>query len=306
MPKINAQVADYAQVLNNYVYLNPSFVGMTTCPHVFTSYRNKYVSQADYSSTYLSFDMGLKNYNANMGVSLLHDVQNNAFRETEILGIYAHTFRLKKKLYLNASLAAGYVYGATDYSNFVFPDMLDVNQDEIGTSGESFEWVKRHDFNSEFGLLLFNDDFYAGMTIKNLQGNFTAANENENYFPRIYSFHGMTRISTTKAFLLRYLIWFYPHMNIVIGGSSSYTQLGLILQKWMIQAGGAYRQNFAGNENSFVFFVGVVEKKFRFAYNCDLTRNSIKQFDTHEVSLSYQFDCREKKKKFEAVKAPTF
>lgn len=106
--------------------------------------------------------------------------------------------------------------------------------------------------------------------------------------------------------MLRYLIWLYPHVNVVIGGTSSYAQLGLILQKWMIQLGGAYRQNFPTNANSFSIFVGVVEKKFRFAYNCDMTINSIKRVGAHEVSLGYQFDCRTKKKKFEAVKAPTF
>ena len=138
-----------------------------------------------------------------------------------------------------------------------------------------------------------------------MQGNITEENKKCNFFPRIFSFHSLGRFSTTKAYTQQYRIWFYPHVNLVVSNVSSYAQLGLVLQKWMVQAGGGYRQNFSKNANSFTFFVGVVQKKFRFAYSCDVTRNTTRKFDTHEVSLGYQFDCREKKKKFEAVKAPT-
>lgn len=304
MSKLYAQIADFTQIFNNYVYLNPAFVGTTDCPHVFTSYRSKDYSMGNYSSAYCSFDMGLQKQNSSVGASLLQDSQYKTFRETELLGIYAHSFQIKKNLFVDAALAMGYVYGTTDFSRFIFSDMLNVFADEVGVTGENIEKKTRHNFNSEMGVLLYNDIFYAGMTIKNLQGNISVTNK--NLFPRIVSFHGMAKFSTTKAYMKRYLIWFYPHINMVIGGSSSYTQLGLILQKWAVQFGGAYRQNLDWNENSLSFFVGVVEKKFRFAYNCDMTRNSIKRIGTHEVSFGYQFDCREKKKKFEAVKAPTF
>lgn len=303
---ISAQIADFSQIYNNYIYLNPAFTGITSCPHVFTSYRTKNYSQARYSSSYLSFDVDMKNSLGSCGVSLLHDVQNGVFRETEILGIYAKTFRLQKYLYMNASLAAGYVHGKTDYSGLVFPDMLNVFDDGLGTTREILDADSRHNFNSEMGVLVYNDVFYAGMTVKNLQGNISLANKNANFFPRIFSFHGMAKFSTTKAYLKEYLLWWYPSVNVVVGGKSSYAQFGLILQKWMVQMGASYRQILPNNENSFAFFVGIVEKRFRFAYNCDMTINSSKQFDTHEVSFGYQFDCREKKKKFEAVKAPTF
>ncbi len=304
--KSYAQNTDFSQVFNNYVYLNPAFVGTTTCPHAFTSYRAKNVSLDGYHSAYVSFDMGMEKQNANIGFSLLQDNQGNVFSETEVLAIYAHTFQLRKKLFMNASLAAGYVHSSTIPSNLIFPNMLDVFQDDIGATRESFEKYSHNNLNSECGILFYNDLFYAGMTVKNLQGNISIENKNENLFPRTFSFHAMAKLSTTKAFMLKYLIWIYPQVNLVVGKTSSYTQMGVILQKWFLQFGGAYRQNLKWNANSLSFFVGVVEKKFRFAYSCDMTINSTKRFDTHEVTLSYQFDCREKKKKFEAVKAPTF
>lgn len=301
-----AQVTDFSQGYNNYIYLNPAFVGTTSCPHFFSSFRSKNFSQGAYNSAYLSFDMATQKDSESFGFSLLQDGQYGVFHETECLAIYAHTFQIQKYLFMKASLAAGYVFGSTDYSELVFPDMLNVYSDSHSSTGEYLARETRHDFNTEMGVLLYNKFFYAGMTIKNLQGNITAYNKNHNIFPRIFSFHGMAKFSTTKAYMKRYLIDIYPIVNVVVGRNSSYAQMGVILQKWMVQFGGAYRQNLPRAENSLSFFVGVVEKKFRFAYNCDMTRNSSKQFDTHEISFGYQFDCREKKKKYEAVKAPTF
>lgn len=303
---ISAQIAEFTQIYNNYVYLNPAFVGTTSCPHVFSSYRSKNFSQARYSTAYVSFDVDMKQSLGSCGFSLLHDVQNGVFSETELMAIYARTFRLQKYLYMKTSLAAGYVYEKSDYSDLVFSDMLHVFDNGYGTTREILDTDIRHNFNSEFGVLVYNDVFYAGMSIKNLQGNVSRDAKNANLFPRIFSFHGMAKFSTTKAYMKEYLLLFYPSVNVVIGGCSSYAQAGLILQKWMVQIGASYRQILPKNENSFAFFVGIVEKRFRFAYNCDMTINSSKQFDTHEVSFGYQFDCREKKKKFEAVKAPTF
>lgn len=302
----SAQIVDFSQVFTNYIYLNPAFVGNTSCPHIFTSFRNKNSFSDGYTSAYASYDMALGRTSSSMGLSFLQDIQDNVFYETELLAIYARMFQLQKHLFMTTSLAAGYVHSSTNYGSLIFPDMIDVFQENMGTTGENTDVYKKNDFNSEFGLLVYNEIFYAGITIKNLQGNISNFNKTENLFPRTFSFHGMAKFSTTKAFTQKYLIWFYPHVNIVIGGTSSYAQLGLVLQKWMLQFGGAYRQNLPCNAKSFTFFIGVVEKKFRFAYNCDMTINSSKRIGSHEVSLGYQFDCREKKKKFEAVKAPTF
>ncbi len=304
--KLSAQIVDFSQVYTNYVYLNPAFVGVHSCPNVYTSFRTKNSLSDGYNSAYISYDMELKKTNSGLGISLLQDIQDNVFNQTQLLTMYAHTFQVQKRLCLAFSLGAGYVYGVTDYSNLVFSDMLNVFHDGLTSTGESLTKIERHNFNSEMGVLLYNDVFYTGITVKNLQGNITEKNKNENLFPRVFSFHGMAKFSTAKAFMKRYLIWIYPHVNVVIGGTSSYAQVGVILQKRMIQFGGAYRQNMPMNANSFGIFVGVVEKKFRFAYNCVMTNNSIKNIGTHEVSLSYQFDCREKKKKYEAIKAPTF
>lgn len=306
MGTVVGQTPEYSQIFTNYISLNPSYVGMTECPHVYTTFRTRTLAEDTYNSAYMSYDMSFRRTNGNFGLSVEQDMQSQVYKETEVLCIYAHTFQLQKYLWLRASLAAGFVRGMSDYSNLIFSDMINVMQEPLSQTGESLEKIVRNNFNSEAGVLLYNSFFSAGMTVHNLQGNVTADNKNANIFPRIFSFHGMAKFSTTIAYTQKYLIWFYPHVNLVFGGTSSYAQVGLILQKWMLQLGGGYRQNFPCNANSLSFFVGVVEKKFRFAYNCDMTRKLTKRFGTHEVSLSYQFDCHVKKKKMEAVKAPTF
>lgn len=85
-------------------------------------------------------------------------------------------------------------------------------------------------------------------------------------------------------------------------------QSNIIITLNQLQTGVGYRQNFPVSNESFVFFVGFVEKKYKFAYNCDVEIKSKigGNFKTHEISFSYQFDCVGKRKKYGAVKAPGY
>jgi len=306
---VYSQIPDYSQIHTNYLYTNPAFAGINNCPHAYTSYRSKFSSiDGGYSTNYLSFDTYSSILKSDLGFEVLHDIQSSTFFTTSILGIYTKEFQLKKKLFLKTGIGAGILSYGIRSNNLIFSDMINPFDNEISETNEEISSINHQILDIEPGFLLYNDFFFSGITIKHFQEGITKKSRESNRLNRTISIHGGSEFSTTKAFTKKYLITFYPHINVTLSPTSSYTQIGLIAQKGKVQLGGAYRENLPFEAESFIVFVGFFEKKFKFAYNCDISINShlTNNLNSHEISFSYNFDCLAKRKKYEAVKAPIF
>ncbi len=304
-----AQTPDFSQSHTNYIYTNPAFAGITNCPHAYTSYRTRYASiDGGYASNFISFDMYVSQLKSDIGFYFIHDIQNSIYYSTLFQGIYAKEFQIRKKLFFKTALSFGVVQTKIQTKNLVFSDMLNPFSEDLEQTNEVFFDEKSLFGTVEPAFLLYSDNFFAGVTAKHIQSVF-GKNHSKNYplEPVILLYAG-TEFSTTKAFTKKYLIVMYPYVHVTISPLVSYTQIGMIAQKGRIQFGGGYRQNLPVDAESFEVFVGFFEKKFKFAYNCDVSINSYikNNFNSHEVSLSYNFDCITKRKKYEAVKAPLF
>ena len=303
------QTTDFSQIHTNYIYTNPAFAGIKSCPQLYTSYRNKFNSiDGGYSSNFLSFDMYSSTIKSDLAIRILHDIQSNTFYSTSIMGIYAKEFQVKKKLFFKFGLGIGALRNGFQTKNLIFSDMIDPFESNISPSQEEILSKNVTYLDIEPGILLYNDIFFSGISIKHLEEGITKKTKEFNRINRTVSIHSGCELSTTKAFTQKHLIWFYPHINITISPSASYTQVGVVSQKGKVQFGVGYRENFPLEAESFLVFVGFFEKKYKFAYNCDVTINShIKNnYNSHEISFSYAFECPTKKKKYEAVKAPIF
>jgi hypothetical protein len=62
------------------------------------------------------------------------------------------------------------------------------------------------------------------------------------------------------------------------------------------------------NQDAFIVLVGLMTTNFRFGYSYDVTvsRLSNATAGSHELSMTLQFNCRPKKKKFTPVSCPSF
>ena len=306
---VQAQIPDFSQSHTNLIYSNPAFAGIYNCPHAYTSYRTKYASIAGgYSTNFISFDMYMSAIKSDIGAYVIHDIQNSIFYSTLFQGIYAKEFQLRKKLFLKTALAGGVVQTRIQTQHLVFSDMLHPFSDDFEQTKEEFFDKNKWYFPIEPAFLVYSDNFFCGITIKNLQAKQREKNIENSSLQRVYSLYGGTEFSTTKAFTKRYLVTMHPYVNVTLSEMFSYTQFGMIAQKGRVQFGGGYRQNLPFDAESFEVFVGFFEKKFKFAYNCDISINSYikNNCNSHEISLSYEFDCIAKRKKYEAVKAPLF
>jgi hypothetical protein len=243
--------------------------------------------------------------NTDIGLSVLHDIQNSVFHTTGIAAIAARDIFIARGVMLKYALALGYYYSRISGENLIFPDQINPFSTEISTSGEEFTGKMQHLYDIEPGILLYTYNIYAGITAKHIQ-EFFRKNSFFNPLHPTISIHAGGYFETSRGSSLKYLYQWYPHLNISIAPSSAFTQLGMRVQRNFLEFGAAFRENFSFNAESFILFVGLVQKKYKFAYNCDITLNSRKRnyFNTHEISLSYTFECRTQVRKMGAVRAP--
>lgn len=305
----NAQIPDFSQSHTNYIYSNPAFAGIKNCPHAYTSYRSRYSSvDGGYSTNFISFDMYVSAFKSDIAAYIIHDIQNSVYYSTMFQGIYAKEFQLRKKLFFKTAMALGMVQSKIQTNNLIFSDMLNPFSNVLEQTEEDISAKNTINFTVEPAFLVYSDKFFGGVSIKHIQANIIKKRKEDYLLQRVVSLYAGTEFSTTKAFTKRYLVLMYPYVNVTISDLFSYTQIGMIAQKGRVQFGGGYRQNLPLDAESFEVFVGFFEKKFKFAYNCDISINSYitNNCNSHEVSLSYDFDCMTKRKKYEAVKAPMF
>lgn len=301
-----AQAVDFSQTPGNYIYTNPAFAGNNNCPTLYTSYRIKHFGNNNlYSTNFLSFDNYAASLNTDIGVTLLHDIQNSIFQTSGVSAIFAKDILLTKSIMLKYGLGLGYFYSTINREKLIFSDMLNPFSPETSVSGENVSTKTQHLYDIEPCLLLYTYNIYVGVTAKHIQEYFRK-NSFAGPLHSTISIHAGGYFETSRGATFKYLYQWYPHLNICIAPSSSFTQLGMLVQRNIFEFGMAFRENFSFNAESFIFFVGFVQKKYKFAYNCDITLNSRKRnfWNTHEISLSYTFDCREQRKKLGAVQSP--
>ncbi|MDR0940877.1 MAG: PorP/SprF family type IX secretion system membrane protein [Bacteroidales bacterium] len=304
--ELYAQSVDFSQTPSNYIYTNPAFAGNNNCPTLYTSYRIKHFGEGNlFSTNFLSFDNYAASLNTDIGFTLVHDIQNSIFQTSGMSAIVAKDILIAKGVMLKYGLGLGYFFSNINKENLVFSDMINPFTPEIGTSGEDLSTQKQHLYDIEPCLLLYTYNIYVGVTAKHIQEYFRKQSYTNPLHATI-SIHAGGYFETSRGASLRYLFQWYPHLNICIAPSSSYTQLGMRVQKNVFEFGVAFRENFSFNAESFIFFVGLVQKKYKFAYNCDITLNARKQnyWNTHEISFSYTFDCKTQRKKLGAVQSP--
>lgn len=307
--QIFAQNTDFTQFHTNRVYTNIAFAGMQQCPQLYTSYRTKHTElEGGYVSAFASVDGYISMLEGDVAIKILHDIQQNILHSTGTIMSYAKEYKLRKHLFLKAALGAGFTNNSLFNSQLVFSDMLHPLYGIVKESDENKIANSQMFFDSELGCLVYNMNFYAGLSIKHLNHFFSyARNKNIPYVP-VFSAHAGTEFSNSKGFERKGAIWFYPHLNVTVSRLSSYIQSNMIVMLSQLQTGIGYRQNFPISNETFVIFVGFVEKKYKFAYNCDVEIKSKigGSFKTHEISFTYQFDCIGKRKKQSAVKAPGY
>lgn len=299
-----AQDPEFTQFYANPLYLNPAFAGTARCPRLVMNYRNQWPAlTGTFVTTSASYDQHVETISGGLGLLVTNDrAGKGTLTTTTVSGIYSYQQAISRKFSLKAGFQATYFQKALDWSKLTFGDMIDPRKgfiyetQDIPRGGT----VSNVDFSA--GLLGFSEIFYVGAAVHHL----TEPNESlivgNSPLPMKFTGHAGAVIPIDKR---RRYSEANISPNILYRRQGEFQQLniGLYVNKGPLVGGIWYRFN-----DSFIALIGIQTDVIRFGYSYDVTVSELTPATagSHEVSMTIQFDCRPKRKKFRSVSCPSF
>ena len=306
---VKAQSPDFTQITNDLLYTNPAFAGTKVCPRFIGGYRDKFVSLGNvYQTFYGSYDQYSDDIKGDFGVTFVNDLQSKGvINNTQAGLIYAKDISLSSKMTLKLAMQGEFLQHSVNTANLSYPDMIDPVYGFIYKTGEPVISTQFQKANVNAGVLAYSDKQYFGLSIYNInQPTSTLATKNYVLQRKISLQYAYTIMYRPAQQSIKDATYLMPNILVFNQGKSTQIDYGINITKYFLMGGVSIKQNLTTNFDSFSVLIGFVQKRFKFAYNCDLslTRVTGSLFDTHEASFTYYFSCVEKKKKNKAINCP--
>ncbi len=267
------QAFSYNQYADNLITLNPTYSLLDNSGSVSLLGRKQFVGITGAPTTLLfNGSLPLESINATAGIFVVND-QFAIEHLTEINAFFAKAIQLNANSKLAVSLNAGVKNYRADYSS------LDSTDPTFGAD------VRETQPNIGFGIMLFTDRYYVGISVPQLtfQSLGTASAQNASYLQNHYYIAGAylfksEDIGIKPATLISYT------KDLPVNFNFSTT----IYLKDLLGIGANYNTN-----RQFAGIISVNTKKFKIGYSYEFGTSSsnLQGFNnaTNEVSLSYRF-----------------
>lgn len=300
----HAQDPEFTQFYANPLYLNPAFAGTARCPRLVMSYRNQWPAlSGSFVTTAASYDQHVDALSGGLGLIVMNDrAGKGTLTTTSVSGIYSYQQAISRTFSIKAGFQASYFQKSLDWSKLTFGDQIDPRKGFIYETadtprGDNVSFV---DFSA--GILGFSENFFVGAAVHHL----TEPNESlivgTSPLPMKFTGHAGAVIPIEKR---RRYSNSNISPNILYRRQGEFQQLnvGLYVNKGPLVGGLWYRFN-----DSFIALIGIQTDVIRFGYSYDVTVSELTPATagSHEVSMTIQFDCRPKRRKFRTISCPSF
>ncbi len=306
---IQGQDLIFSQFYNAPIHINPAFAGLNNYPTFSTNYRLQWPGINNVYKTFaFSYDQYFKDFNSGFGLIALTDDQGEGtLKTTQIAGIYSYRLRFKDDWQLKFGLEVGYSQTRLDFSKLIFFDQIDPGVGPFNSSGVPFPTgeIQPDNLNNgyidvNFGMLLYNPDFYVGLSIDHLNGpynGFFALNNNDALpLPIVLSVNAGTQIVLESDNKGNPSTFISP--NVLISRQTDFTQVnvGAFMQVKQI-FGGAWLRHAIGNVDAVIFNFGVDINYIKIGYSFDLTGSELgpNTGGSHEIGIVLRLKNLEKK-----------
>jgi len=315
LSSIQGQDPHFSQFYANPLYLNPAFAGVKQCPKVNVNYRNQYPSLGVYQTYSASYDQYVDALNGGVGVLIVQDeAANGALSLTEASLIYSYHLSVSREFSILFGAQGTFRQRALDWSSLTFPDQIDPFYGFVKPTNEI---PPNNNINSHldltFGIVGFTENFYAGVTASHLTQPNEAFLTNNNLPLKISAQVGGTIPIGRKRLYNSLDNILIPNVVFQSQGGASQLTGGLSFNRGLITGGLGYRQALGAlstNPDALVFIVGIApnEVPWTFGYSYDYTISPLKNTlgGAHEMTMSYQFPCRTRRTRYNAIKCPKF
>jgi type IX secretion system PorP/SprF family membrane protein len=300
-----AQDPAFTQFYANPLYLNPAMAGTNKCPRVVLNYRNQWPAlSGNYVTTSASYDQYVDAVSGGLGIRVLND---NAGRGTlnlfQINAIYSYQFNLSDAVSAVVGFEGGYFQRSLDWDKLTFGDQIDSRRGFIYTSQDQERGGNADNVDFSSGFVVFSENFYVGGAVHHLfEPNESLIVANAP-LERKYTFHAGATIPINKDIRGESETSISP--NFLYQQQFGFRQynLGLYVKRGPLIGGAWYRF-----DDAFIALLGVETDRFKIGYSYDLTTSELttQTAGSHEISFTFNFNCRPQKKKFRAINCPQF
>lgn len=302
----NAQDPQFTQFYANPIYLNPALTGSTGCPRVNMNYRNEWPSLSGNYITYsASWDNYVENISGGIGVIALHDQQGQGTISTTMLGaIYNYHLRIGRDFRMMFAGRAAMFNKTLDWDKLTFGDMIDPRKGFIYATGDIPRGGNVYFFDASAGVVGYSKHFYFGVAGHHLNQPNESMIVGESKLPMRITGHMGAEIVLGKHSMYSNSTSIIPNIIYQYQNGFQEINLGTYIKYGSFTAGVWYR-----SLDAFVLSLGVSTAKFKVGYSYDITTSKLRnQFSggSHEVSLSINFNCKDRPVKFRTISCPSF
>jgi type IX secretion system PorP/SprF family membrane protein len=300
-----AQDPEFTQFYANPLYLNPAFAGSVRCPRLVMNYRHEWPSIAGtYLTTSASYDQYVNSLHGGIGVLVMNDRAGEGTITTNNASlIYSYHLAVSRTFSIIAGFQGTFTQKKLDFSKLTFGDMIDPRYGFYYTTKENIPDNASPiyaDFSA--GLLAYSNRFYGGLVVNHLaEPNETFYSNGSSPLPRKITGHVGMSIPLDRESSISPNILYQQQQDFRQINLGMYMNRGpLVFGLWVR---GSNR-----NADSFIALVGLQQGLIRFGYSYDITvyKLALVSGGSHEISLSLQFPCKPKKKKFRTISCPSF
>ena len=307
------QDPEFTQFYSAPLNLNPALAGTSQCSRATLNYRNQWNAigqgfNAGYVSYMASYDHFAKGIKSGLGMSIMVDNQGAMADPTGtsdglaplitmnyITGTYAYRMYFDNEMTMQIGMQAAYVSPGIDINRLIFEDQLDALQGYVNsTTSEQLNADPTSVINFNAGAVLYNDNFYGGIAVKNLTEpnprlSFVE-NSAEFILKRRITVHGGAIIPLNKRYNQE--TYLAPEFIFTTQGPAKQLNMGVYWDNRTIFAGMWARYTFS-NFDAFVPYVGLKQEAFQVSYSFDFTVSKLQTAQslvgTHEIAIIFKF-----------------
>ena len=307
-----AQDPEFTQFYANPIYLNPALAGSHGCPRVNLNHRNQWPSLSGaFITNSVSYDQYSNILHGGIAVQVTNDM---AGKNT----INWSTINLAYSYHLNVTREFSFLFGAQatwnqkflDWNKLTFGDQIDPRRGFIYATGDlprgtlmDNGWGTRGFFDVSAGFVGFSKNFYFGFAAKHLNKPQETLIIGDSRMPMRFTGHMGANIVFGGKSQYRNSTSLSP--NIIYTYQDGFMQLniGTYVKYGAFTAGAWWRAR-----DAFILSIGIDAGTFKFGYSYDVTISKLTNASggSHELSMSFNFNCKTKPKSFRTISCPSF
>lgn len=304
----NAQSIDHSQPFTNLLYTNPAFAGTNVCPRLYINHRTKnYTYDRAYQSYLVSYDQSIRAWDLDIGGIIFRDDNKlSSFSTTAIQPIVSKSIKISKIGILKTAIQIDIIHQGLDAGEYSYPDQIDYRYGFIYPTGETDNSYSKWNAGASAGLLYYTNNIFAGVALHNITQPKTGNSDKHSHLPRRLSAHIGYDLNIATGIFYRQNLSIKPALYYQRESRYSLLQPGVTVQYQVLFLGVYGRISDLNSFDSFTPVIGFNQKRFKFAYTCDVhvAEPKRKELDTHEVSLTIFFNCGKFSPKQKSIECP--